>query len=163
MTQRFQGDGDDVRNWPVPDPLAPHAEALAWAADEAGIAEPTSRLMGKLGVLFHAKARHGRAERFSRRALAIDEASLGSEHPTVATRLNNLALLLQATNRLAEAAPLMRRHLVIFLAFQRNTGHPHPHRDAAIRNYTNLLSAMGRDQATIADAIAGAHREAGLA
>ena len=90
-----------------------------------------------------------------RRALAIDEASYGPEHPDVASRpqqpgavapghepaggggaadaagtghrrselragapgrghsLNNLARLLQATNRLAEAEPLMRRALAI--------------------------------------------------
>ena len=48
-----------------------------------------------------------------RRALAIDEASFGAEHPNVARDLNNLAQLLQATNRLAEAEPLMRRALAI--------------------------------------------------
>ena len=42
-----------------------------------------------------------------RRALAIDEASFGPDHPKVATDLNNLAGLLQDTNRLAEAEPLM--------------------------------------------------------
>ena len=36
-----------------------------------------------------------------RRALAIDEQSYGPDHPNVATDLNNLALLLKATNRLA--------------------------------------------------------------
>jgi tetratricopeptide repeat protein len=46
---------------------------------------------------------------FVRRALAIYEKSLGPEHPNVAAALNNLANLLQATNRLAEAEPLMRR------------------------------------------------------
>ena len=44
-----------------------------------------------------------------RRALAIDEASYGPDHPNVASDLNNLAQLLQATNRLGEAEPLMRR------------------------------------------------------
>ena len=48
-----------------------------------------------------------------RRALAIDEKSFGPEHPNVATDLNNLAQLLQDTNRLAEAEPLMRRALAI--------------------------------------------------
>jgi hypothetical protein len=37
------------------------------------------------------------------------ERRLGAEHPVTATALNNLAALLQATNRLAEAEPLMRR------------------------------------------------------
>jgi hypothetical protein len=37
------------------------------------------------------------AESLMRRALAIDEASLGPDHPDVAIELNNLAQLLQAT------------------------------------------------------------------
>jgi tetratricopeptide (TPR) repeat protein len=37
----------------------------------------------------------------------------GSEHAEYATALNNLALLLKATNRLSEAEPLMRRALAI--------------------------------------------------
>ena len=48
-----------------------------------------------------------------RRALAIDERSVGKDHTTVATDLNNLAQLLKDTNRLAEAEPLMRRVLEI--------------------------------------------------
>ena len=48
-----------------------------------------------------------------RRALAIDEKSYGADHPAVARDLNNLAQLLQATNRLGEAEPLMRRALAI--------------------------------------------------
>ena len=47
-----------------------------------------------------------RPSRSIRRALAIDEAVYGPDHPDVATDLNNLAQLLQATNRLAEAEPL---------------------------------------------------------
>ena len=40
-----------------------------------------------------------------RRALEIDEANYGLDHPGVATDLNNLAGLLQTTNWLAEAEP----------------------------------------------------------
>ena len=97
-----------------------------------------------------------------RRTLAIDEASFGNDHPNVARDLNNLAQLLQDTNRLSEAEPLMRRHLAIFLAFERATGHAHPHRDAAIRNYTSLLAEMGKSEAEIAATIATLSREAGL-
>ena len=41
------------------------------------------------------------------------EQSFGSNHPRVAIHLNNLAGLLQVTNRLVEAEPLMRRALAI--------------------------------------------------
>ena len=39
----------DVRSWPVLNPLAPHALAVAGRADEAGIAEPTGRLLVSSG------------------------------------------------------------------------------------------------------------------
>ena len=45
------------------------------------------------------------------RALALAQKLHGSEHPGLATGLNNLAALLLQTNRLAEAEPLMRRAL----------------------------------------------------
>ena len=82
--------------------------------------------------------------------MEIDEKSFGPDHPKVAAYLNNLASLLMATNRLEEAEPLMERQLLIFLRFTRRTGHPHPHLQAAIKNYTALLSQMGHspDQIT---------------
>jgi len=84
-----------------------------------------------------------------RRALQIDEESFGQNHPNVAIRLNNLAQLLKATNRLAEAEPLMRRHLEIFLQFTHDTGHPHPHLRDAVNNYASLLQAMGNSDDNI--------------
>ncbi|HSA85636.1 MAG TPA: tetratricopeptide repeat protein, partial [Nitrospira sp.] len=103
------GDPQDVRSWLVLDPLRPHLAAAAAHADRHGIVEPTSQLMNQLGLLLLTKASHKEAEPLMRRALAIDEASYGPEHPRVAGVLNNLTLLLQAMNRLVEAEPLMRR------------------------------------------------------
>jgi len=57
-----------------------------------------------------------------RRALGIDEKSYGPDHPNVAIHLNNLAQLLQATNRLSEAEPLLTRSLVILMKSTRLTG-----------------------------------------
>jgi hypothetical protein len=70
--------------------------------------------------------------------------------------------LLQATNRLTEAEPLMRRHVVIFTDFERKTGHPHPHRDAALHNYVRLLAAMGKSDDEIKAAIVSLTGEGGL-
>ena len=104
----FVGDADDVRNWPILDPLAPHALAVARRANETEIGGPTARLLNQLGILLCAKVDYTEAEPLYRRALAIDEKSYGPDHPGVAIRLNNLAWLLRDTNRLAEAEPLMR-------------------------------------------------------
>ena len=102
------------------------------------------------------------AEPLYRRAVTIDEASLGPDHPKVAIDLNNLAGLLGATNRLAEAEPLMQRMAVIFFKFQRDTGHKHPYADADHHNYEVLLSELGHDEAAIRATIEAARNEAGL-
>lgn len=121
-----------------------------------------SRPRGNLALLLKDTGRLSDAEPLYRRALTIDEASVGKSHPTVATRLNNLAQLLWATNRLGEAEPLMRRALAIFLAFQCDTGHVHPYRDGVTCNYEALLTAMGKSEAEIAAALAALWREVGL-
>jgi tetratricopeptide (TPR) repeat protein len=102
--------------------------------------------LNNLAQLYQATNRLKEAEPLIQRALAIDEASLGKDHPKVAIDLNNLAQLYKASNRLKQAEPLMERHLVIFLQFTRRTGHPHPHLNAAVDNYTALLTQMGHSQ-----------------
>ena len=97
----------------------------------------------QLGYFLYNSAQYTEAEPLYKRALAIDEASLGKDHPNVATALNNLAALYEATNRLSEAEPLMKRALAIVLNFTQQTGHQHPHLNVAIGNYAGLLQAMG--------------------
>jgi hypothetical protein len=48
--------------------------------------------------------------------------------------------LLQDTNRLAEAEPLSRRMVGIFLDFTRRTGHEPPQWAAALENYKRWRS-----------------------
>ena len=141
VNEAFTGDPGDVRTWPVLDLLAPHAEAVATQADAAGIAEPTVDLMGQLDVLFDAKALHGRAEVWSRRALAIAEARSPLDDPRIAIRLNNLATLLRATNRPSEAEPLMRRALGIDEA---SLGPDHPNVAIRLNNLATLLQDTNR-------------------
>ncbi len=140
----FTGDPDDVRTWPQLDPLATHAVSVCNHAEEAqlvGPEDPTSGLLNQVGVLWMTKARHAQAEPLYRRALAIDEQSFGSEHPNVAIRLNNLAQLLQATNRLDEAEPLMRRALVID---EQSFGSEHPNVARDLNNLAQLLQDTNR-------------------
>jgi tetratricopeptide (TPR) repeat protein len=147
LDQAAPADPDDVRTWPRWDPLRPHVALAVAQADVVGMPEPTARLMNQLGILLYTKALHAEAEPLMRRALALDEAAYGPEHPDVARDLNNLASLLKATNRLAEAEPLSWRMVGIFLDFTCRTGHEHPH--AALANYAGILEAMGRSEAQI--------------
>ena len=137
----FVGDPQDVRSWPVLEPLEPHAKAVASFAAGAGIAGATARLSSMVGVMLFAKAAYSEAEPVMRRALAIDEASHGLDHPEVATDLNNLAGLLRATNRLAEAEPMYRRALQIDEA---SYGLDHPKMATRLNNLAGLLRATNR-------------------
>ena len=76
-----------------------------------------------------------------KRALAIDEKSYGPEHPKVAIDLNNLAQLLQATNRLGEAEPLMKRALAID---EKSYGPEHPNVAIDLNNLARLLHDTNR-------------------
>ncbi len=135
------GPPQDVRSWPVWDPLSPHLSTVITYADQYGITEPTNSLMSQLAVLLLAKASYAEAEPLMRRALAIDEARYGAEHPRVARALNNLAQVLQDTNRLGEAEFLMRRALAIDEA---RYGAEHSEVTIVLNNLAQVLQATNR-------------------
>jgi hypothetical protein len=66
---------------------------------------------------------------------------LGPDHPSVARGLNNLALLLQDTNRLSDAEPLMRRALAID---EVSFGPDHPDVAIDLNNLALLLQDTNR-------------------
>jgi tetratricopeptide (TPR) repeat protein len=141
LDQSKPGNPDDVRTWPRWERLQPH---MSWAVERAqtmGDPDPTTALLNHLGQLLREKALYTEAEPLLRRALAIDEASYGPEHPDVARDLNNLALVLQATSRLGEAEPLMRRALAIAEA---TFGSEHPIVAIGLNNLAELLHATNR-------------------
>jgi tetratricopeptide (TPR) repeat protein len=66
------------------------------------------------------------AEALFRRALAIDEKTMGPDHPdhpTAATDLNNLAWLYYVQGKYGEAEPLLKRALAID---EKTLGPDHP-------------------------------------
>lgn len=148
------GNPGDVGTWPRWELLRAHIQSATLEAEPREIHVPTSTLRGELGSLLSAKALHNAAEQLERRALAIDLTEYGSESTQVAIRLNNLAQTLQDTNRLSEAEPLMRRHVVIIVEFGQSTGHEHPHMKAAISNYRLVLHQLGKSEFEIDQIIA---------
>ncbi len=78
----FAGDPQDVRTWPCWNHWRRMRRRWRGTRTRQGIAEPTLYLMGRLDVLFDAKALYSRAEFFSRRALAIAEANWPPNDPT---------------------------------------------------------------------------------
>ena len=103
--------------------------------------ENTDAITG-LGIVFYRLAQFDNVEPLFRRALKIDEALFGPGHTAVAIDLNNLASLLQDTNRHTEAEPLYRRALEIDEA---SLGADHPTVGTRLNNLGLLLQATNRN------------------
>jgi tetratricopeptide (TPR) repeat protein len=131
----------DFRSWKVWDALRPHALEVIGHAERAGVAEPTWGLATQIGLLLRAKSLNRDAEPLLRMALELAEDLHGANHPSVALGLNNLARLLQDTNRFAEAEPLMRRALAIGEAAD---GPEHPTVATMLNNLAMLLQETNR-------------------
>jgi tetratricopeptide (TPR) repeat protein len=102
-------------------------------------AEQRIKLRADLGGKLMELARWREAE--SQLTTARDEAEALSDPPTLAYALNNLAALLEATNRLSEAEPLMRRALAIN---EQSYGAEHPNVASCLNNLAQLLQATNR-------------------
>ena len=109
--------------------------------EEFAVQGKTAALMQKAEQLL-AQGKYAEAEPLFRRALAIEEAALGTNHPDVGTTLNNLALLLQEQGKYAEAEPLFRRALAIKEAA---LGPDHPDVAQVAENLAAVLRHLGRE------------------
>jgi tetratricopeptide (TPR) repeat protein len=87
------------------------------------------------------QGRYAEAEALLKRALKIDEAKLGIDHPDVATSLSNLARLYAELGRYAEAEPLYQRSLKIR---ETKLGPDHPDVAISLDNLAFLYYKQGR-------------------
>ena len=128
----------DLARWKESEEQQRHALAEAMALSNSKLVAAASN---DLAQLLQRTSRLGEAEPLIRRALEIDTAVFGDQHPTVANRLNNLANLLHRSNRIEEAEPLMRRALEIDeTAF----GERHPEVAIDLNNLAQMLADTKR-------------------
>jgi DUF2914 family protein/tetratricopeptide repeat protein len=78
------------------------------------------------------------AERLLREAAAIQEATLGSDHPDLASTLNNLAFACERTNNIADAERHYRRAHAIAVA---SLGPRHPFVATSVKNLVDFCAA----------------------
>jgi hypothetical protein len=101
--------------WPRWAVLLPHVLAVTGHADQASsqlgpaVLDDTSWLLDQAGMYLRVQARLTDAKWLTQRALAIDEAAYGPDHPDVAIRLSNLALILRDLGQPEQARPLQER------------------------------------------------------
>jgi len=121
-----------------------HLRAVAEQADETSGENATS-LLNSLGYHLKAIADFTGARGAFERALAIDEAAFGPDHPKVAIRVNNLGGVLQALGDVAGARGAYERALAI-----RETVFGAEHPDVAMTEWH--LGALCRDEGQTQDA-----------
>jgi tetratricopeptide (TPR) repeat protein len=138
------------QNWPRWAVLLPHVLAATGYLDSAaGQPGPAmmadgSWLLDRAGTYLQVHARLTDAKALLERALAIDEAAYGPDHPHVATRLNNLATILRGLGQAEAARPLQDRALAIDEAAY---GPDHPEVATALNNLALILRGLGQAEA----------------
>ena len=137
----FPGNSDDVRNWPACVPLLPHALVAAEHAETHQVAlESTGRLLNESGLFLNSRAQFTEAKKNYERALAIDEAVYGPDHPDVAIRVSNLGGVLRDLGDLKGAKKNYERALAIGEAAY---GPDHPGVATHVGNLGGVLQALG--------------------
>ncbi len=101
--------------------------------------ESELRDINERSLSFSQAGKYSEAIRLAKQFIAGIKARYGDDAPEYAVSLNNLAQLLQETNRLAEAEPLMRAALAID---ERHLGASHAATAVDLSNLARLLARM---------------------
>lgn len=108
-----------------------------------------ARRLTDLADLLRQQGRHDEAERLARQALDVVEASVGAEHPDVATVLDVLARVLASWGRYNEAVDVLRRAVAIT---EQVLGPAHPAAAARRRSLAPLETRIAARSAVSAQA-----------
>jgi len=134
----------EFANWQHCQRLLPQAQACARLIEQWSLAfAEAARLLNQAGYYLQARAQYDEALPLYQRALAICEKTLGLEHPTTATSLNNLALLYRAQGNYQEALPLSEHALAIC---DRTLGPEHPNTASSLNKLAGLYQDLGNYQ-----------------
>jgi serine/threonine protein kinase/Tfp pilus assembly protein PilF len=98
-------------------------------------------VLDDLATMYEHEEKWELARQTYQRAVEIDRASLGNDHPRIATRLNNLAVVAQNVGDLKQAEELYQEALRLN---QHAYGDRHPNTAAVMGNYGALLQREGR-------------------
>ena len=137
----FPQKSQDVRTWDECSALLPHALAAAGHSEELEVApKPTSRLLNQAGLYLRGRAEFSEAKSAYERALEIGEKALGTDHPWVATYVNNLGGVLEDLGDLAGAKKSYERAIEIG---EKVYGPDHPTVAIRVNNLGGVLRALG--------------------
>ncbi len=130
-----------INNAGLPAPLTAWQAHLRWLADaaEQRLSKAAGPLSNRLGYHLNMIGDYAGARVVSERALRIDEATLGPDHPNVALDANNLGNVLRALGDYAGARAAFERALQIDEAA---SGPDHPNVARDVNNLGRVLQAL---------------------
>ncbi|MGI9182071.1 MAG: FxSxx-COOH system tetratricopeptide repeat protein [Longimicrobiaceae bacterium] len=141
LSAAFPFDQHNPETWPSSAELLPHVlQATEHAVAMDVQSESVGRLLNEAGSYLRVRAEFAQAKAAYERALRIDEAVYGPEHPEVATDVNNLGGVLQALGDHAGAKAAFERALRIDEALY---GPEHPEVATDVNNLGSVLQALG--------------------
>jgi tetratricopeptide (TPR) repeat protein len=110
MRELYPHGSDDHHEWERCEELLRHAEVTAGYADDANVAlNAVGYLYNQTGLYLQGRALYSAASQNFERTVAIGERELGTDHPEVARRYNNLGVLLQDMGELDAAKTYFKR------------------------------------------------------
>lgn len=121
-----------------------------------------ARSLNQQAIAAYDAGRYDEALPLLQRALAIHESTLGPEHSSTTTSLNNLAEVLEAQGRYGEAEPLYRRALTIRESIIRegDLGEYYPESISTLNRFA--LASMGNERNDLALAATSLNQLANL-
>jgi tetratricopeptide (TPR) repeat protein len=141
LDEAFPNNSDDVRTWGICSQLLPHALAALSKVESLGLdADAPANLLNNAGVYLFGRAEFIQASVLFERALAIDEARLGPNHPNIAFRLNSLGLVQQELGDHTRAKAYYERALTIS---ESSLGPDHPNMAIYLNNLGGVLKDLG--------------------
>jgi tetratricopeptide (TPR) repeat protein len=136
---------DAPQNWSIWRFMLPHVLAATdIAVTHRGEGDRTSWLLDRAATFLQTQGQAAAARPLLERALVIDEAAYGPDHPTVAAALSNLALVLKYLGQASAARPLLERALTIAEA---TYGPDHPTVAGLLGNLATTLQDLGQANA----------------
>ncbi len=121
--------------------VIPHLEGAIDTAEAKQQALTVALGKAWLGYLYKSQGRYSEAEPLYLQALEIMRSQLGTDHPSTATSLNNLAGLYRSQGRYSEAEPL---YLQVLEIRRSQLGTDHPDTASSLNNLAGLYDSQGR-------------------
>ena len=131
----------DPALWKQGERLLSHVLLCLFQPGAEGDPLPRASLAAKAAEYLQKRGRYAEAEPLCRRALCLQEGTLGLDHPEVAHALNRLAILCWKQGKYAEAETRYRRALRLW---EQASGPEHPDVARVLNNLAILAVEQGR-------------------